>query len=179
MRRSLGFFGRITWVLLFSKETDPHLGPWQNQKQRSKELNFAFFLKKKSFYPNKSHFCRSVCFSVSWYKLKESTGTAGLQHEKVKLKDPATNLDHGKLKFKAPAAAPAASPGAGEVKPQAPAASPAILVPRKNKAWAPVEAWNSRWSHRPQRHQLPAWSPTEMKPEAPGSSCCQPGANSN
>lgn len=65
--------------------------------------------------------------------MKESTGTAGLQHKKVKPKDAATNLDHGKLKFKAPAAAPAASPGAGEVKPQAPAATPAILVPRKTK----------------------------------------------
>lgn len=109
---------------------DPHLGLWQNQKQRSKEFNFAL---KKKFYPNKSHFCRLVCFSVSWYKLKESTGTAGLQHKKVKPKDAATNLDHGKLKFKAPAAAPAAGPGAGEVKPQAPAATPAILVPRKTK----------------------------------------------
>lgn len=57
---------------------------------------------------------------------------AGPQH-KVKPKDPATNLDRGKLKFKAPAAAPAASPGAGDVKPQAPAATPAILVPRKTK----------------------------------------------
>ena len=25
----------------------------------------GFFLKKKKFYPNNSHFCRSVCFSVS------------------------------------------------------------------------------------------------------------------
>lgn len=39
-------------------------------------------------------------------------GTAGLQHMKMKPKDPAKNPDHGKLKFKAPAAAPAASPGA-------------------------------------------------------------------
>lgn len=39
----LVFFGRITRLLLFSKEMDPQLGPWQNQKQRSKELNFAFF----------------------------------------------------------------------------------------------------------------------------------------
>lgn len=40
-RRGIVFFGRITRFL------DPHLGPWQNQKQRSKEFNFA--LKKKCF----------------------------------------------------------------------------------------------------------------------------------
>lgn len=39
-RRGIVFFGRIT-RFLFSKEMDPHLGPWQNQKQRSKEFNFA------------------------------------------------------------------------------------------------------------------------------------------
>lgn len=97
------------------------------------KLCFFFFFKKKSFIQINPTSAGQFCFSVSWYKLKESTGTAGLQHKKVKPKDPATNLDHGKLKFKAPAAAPAASPGAGEVKPQAPAATPAILVPRKTK----------------------------------------------
>lgn len=82
-KEKFGGFGRITWFLFFSKEMDPHLGHWQNQKQRSKLLNFALKKKKqtkKRFYPNKSHFCRSVCFPVSWYKLQESTGTAGLQH---------------------------------------------------------------------------------------------------
>lgn len=170
------FFGRTTWFL-FSKEMDPHLGPWQNQSRGQRSLISP--LKKKKFYPNKSHFCRLVFFSVSWYKWKESTGTAGLQHKKMKPKDPATNLDRGKLKFKAPAAAPAASPGAWEAKPQASATTPAIPVPRKRKPEPQVKAWNSKWSHRPQGHQWPAWSPTEVKPEAPGSSCCQPEANLN
>lgn len=44
-KEKFGVFGRITWFLFFSKEMDPHLGHWQNQKQRSKLLNFA--LKKK------------------------------------------------------------------------------------------------------------------------------------
>lgn len=45
-KEKFGGFGRITWFLFFSKEMDPHLGHWQNQKQRSKLLNFA--LKKKT-----------------------------------------------------------------------------------------------------------------------------------
>lgn len=166
-KEKFGVFGRITWFFLFFlKEMDPHLGHWQNQKQRSKLLNFA--LTKKRFYPNKSHFCRSVCFPVSWYKLQESTGTAGLQHKEVKPKDPATNLDDGKLKFQAPEAAPAASPGAGEMKPQAPAATPAILVPRKaqpepqEKPGTPGEAREPRGtSCQPGAQQKCSWRPQE------------------
>lgn len=149
---------------------DPHLGHWQNQKQRSKLLNFAL-KKRKRFYPNKSHFCRSVCFPVSCHKLQESTGTAGLQHKEVKPKDPATNLDDGKLKFQAPAAAPAASPGAGEMKPQAPAATPAILVPRKTqpepqeKPGTPGEARGPRGTRcQPGAQQKCSWRPQEAVP---------------
>lgn len=47
-KEKFGVFGRITWFLFFSKEMDPHLGHWQNQKQRSKLLNFAL-KKKKGF----------------------------------------------------------------------------------------------------------------------------------
>lgn len=42
-KEKFGVFGRITRFLFFSKEMDPHLGHWKNQ--RSKLLNFA--LKKK------------------------------------------------------------------------------------------------------------------------------------
>jgi len=55
----LCFFGRTTWFL-FSKEMDPHLGPWQNQSRGQRSLISP--LKKKKFYPNKSHFCRLFFF---------------------------------------------------------------------------------------------------------------------
>lgn len=170
-KEKFGVFGRITRFLFFSKEMDPHLGHWKNQ--RSKLLNFA--LKKKKFYPNKSHFCRSVSFPVSWYKLQKSTGTAGLQHKEVKPKDPATNLDDGKLKFQAPAAAPAASPGAGGRKSQAPAVTPAILVPRKTqpepqeKPGTPGEAKGPRGtSCQPGAQQKCSWRPQEAVAASPG-----------
>lgn len=165
-------------MIFVLRRNGPSLRTVAEPEQRSKEFNFTL-KKKKSFIQINPTSAGWFFFSVSWYKWKESTGTAGLQHKKMKPKDPATNLDRGKLKFKAPAAAPAASPGAWEAKPQASATTPAIPVPRKRKPEPQVKAWNSKWSHRPQGHQWPAWSPTEVKPEAPGSSCCQPEANLN
>lgn len=41
------FFGRTTWFL-FSKEMDPHLGPWQNQSRGQRSL-ISPLKKKKSF----------------------------------------------------------------------------------------------------------------------------------
>lgn len=86
----------------------------------------------------------------------------------MKPKDPATNLDEGRLKFQAPAAAPAASSGAGEMKPQAPAATPAILVPRKTqpepqeKPGTPGEARSPRGTSRqPGAQQKCSWKPQE------------------
>lgn len=87
----------------------------------------------------------------------------------MKPKDPATNLDDGKLKFQAPGAAPAASPGAGEMKPQAPAATPAILVPRKTQPQEkPGTPGGPDASLEPNRNA--AAGPRKQ---------CQPGANSN
>lgn len=167
-RRSLGVLAESHDFFVLLKRNGPSLRTLAEPEAEVKVVKLCFKEKKKRFYPNKSHFCRSVCFPVSWYKLQESTGTAGLQHKEVKPKDPATNLDDGKLKFQAPAAAPAASPGAGETKPQAPAATSATLVPRKTqpepqeKPGTPGEARGSRsTSCQPGAQQKCSWGPQE------------------
>lgn len=156
---------------------DPHLGHWQNQKQRSKLLNFALKKtnkKKKGFIQTNPTSADQFVFQYLDTNYRRAQVQLGCSTE-VKPKDPATNLDDGKLKFQAPAAAPAASPGAGEMKPQAPAVTPAILVPRKTqpepqeKPGTPGEARGPRGtSCQPGAQQKCSWRPQEAVTANPG-----------
>lgn len=64
-RRSLGFLAESHDFLFFSKEMDPHFRTLAEPEAEVKVVKLCFNKKKKIFYPNKSHFCRSVCFPVS------------------------------------------------------------------------------------------------------------------
>lgn len=156
-------------IFVLLKRNGPSLRTLAEPEAEVKVVKLCF--KKKKVLSKQIPLLQVSLFSSILIQTTGEHRYSWLQHKEVKPKDPATNLDDGKLKFQAPAAAPAASPGAGEMKPQAPAATPAILVPRKTqpepqeKAGTPGEARGPRGSRcQPGAQQKCSWRPQEAVP---------------